>query len=100
MLNSVERNDIASITILPNICGDAATGVTSNVDLGTGQSSGCVSSTTPFDSFLVTGQWLAYQIWTDAKCTQKVEISKYDGTDNCYVIKNGGALAYSYDPRN
>jgi hypothetical protein len=88
--------ETASITVLPNVCGDASTGVTSQAAYESGYSSGCVSVTTPFDSFIVTGAWMGYKIWTDSKCTQMVEISQVDGSDTCFVVKNGGAMAYSF----
>jgi hypothetical protein len=95
--NIAERDTAtATITLLPNICGDSSTGIESTANYVPGSSSGCVGVTTPFNSVLVTGDWLGYKLWTDAKCQTLATVSKVDGKPNCITIEGTGAMAWSY----
>jgi hypothetical protein len=86
----------ASITLLPNMCGPASTGIHSSASKGHGQSTGCESVTTPFQSVILDGEWMAYKIWLDPQCQTLAQIKQVEGKPGCYSVEGGSGLAYTY----
>jgi hypothetical protein len=92
----VERDDLtATLTMMQNNC-DVSTGIVTKADYKDGESSGCVAVASPFYSVILTGEWLGYKIYTDAKCQTLASINQVDVNSNCYSIEGAGALAWSY----